>query len=350
MKSQVKKHALVEALKLVLPATNAKATLPVLSNVHLRAEGNLLTIQGTNLTVGITANVLADVEQQGEITVSARSLSDLVATATGDTVSLEIDGTRLVVKWEKSRTKLSTIPAEEFPPMPAFRYEGTELKVETLKKAIQRVAISASTDEARPVLQSIQVLNHSMVATDGFRLSVYQLTDVEIPAALIPAEALKLVARMAKDECLAVRTEPGRIIFTGTGWQLVSQLTDGNFPDYRIIIPKKTNTTVTMPVSALKAALAQMKVIGGPYVLLEASEARCALSVKSDETGEAETELDAVVNGPASEIAFNPSYFSDTISILNGSVTLKIIDHKSPCVVTDEDQAFMHVIMPVHKG
>ena len=179
MKASVSQQQLAQGLGTVSRAVSPRSTLPVLANVLLATDEGRLRLSATNLELGISCWIGAQIQEEGSITVPARLLADLISTLPNDTVHLSVNMTTctLAVHCGASDTEIKGIDAQEFPPMPATDItEGVRIKVSDFKEMVQQVAFAASSDEARPVLQGVQTTINGgeivMAATDGFRVSV----------------------------------------------------------------------------------------------------------------------------------------------------------------------------------
>ena len=209
MKVSVSQQSLAHGLGIVSRAVSPRSTLPVLSNVLVATDEGRLRLSATNLEMGITNWIGARIEEEGSITVPARTFADLVNTLPADQLSLTLNARTqtLTVRCGTSVTDIKGIDAQEFPPMPATDVsEGVQIKVSDFKEMIQQVTFAASTDEARPVLEGVQLSMDgstiSMAATDGFRVAVKTLDFSEPPegpvtnfTALLPASALAEVGK-----------------------------------------------------------------------------------------------------------------------------------------------------------
>ena len=210
MKAIVTQQNLSHGLNIVSRAVSPRSTLPVLANVLLATDEGRLRLSATNLELGITCWIPAQMAEEGSITIPARTLVDLVSTFPPDTVTLALDERTQTINLvcNSSAHEIKGIDAQDFPPMPVPDLgEGVELNLEDFKTMIQQVAFAASTDEARPVLQGVKmeiVENEiTLAATDGFRISVRKESlsnpikqDVSI---IIPARALNELARIFGD-------------------------------------------------------------------------------------------------------------------------------------------------------
>ena len=253
MKVTVTQQHLAHGLSIVSRAVSPRSTLPVLSNVLLATDEGRLRLSATNLELGITCWIPAKIEEEGSITIPARTIVDLVGTFPPDNVVLALDEhtQTLNLVCNASVHDIKGIDAQDFPPMPVYDpEEGVELNLADFKDMIQQVAFAASADEARPVLQGVkmEVVDNqiTLAATDGFRISVRKENlSSPVPqeiSIIIPARAMNELARIFSDVDKSVHMivppSRGQVIFHLKDAELVSQLIDGNFPDYRAIIPK----------------------------------------------------------------------------------------------------------------
>ncbi|HOW92406.1 MAG TPA: DNA polymerase III subunit beta, partial [Anaerolineaceae bacterium] len=276
MKVTVTQQHLAHGLSIVSRAVSPRSTLPVLANVLLATDEGRLRLSATNLELGITCWIPAHIDEEGSITLPARTFVDLVGTFPPDNVVMSLDERTQTINLvcNASVHDIKGIDAQDFPPMPVVDpEEGIELNLADFKDMIQQVAFAASTDEARPVLQGVKmdVVDNviTLAATDGFRISVRKEAlsspvsqDISI---IIPARAMNELARIFSDVDKAVRmivpSGRGQVIFRLKDAELVSQLIDGNFPDYKAIIPKSAKTKTIISTPAFLKACKQAEVI-----------------------------------------------------------------------------------------
>ncbi|KPL87448.1 DNA polymerase III subunit beta [Levilinea saccharolytica] len=375
MKASVSQQQLAHGLGMVSRAVSPRSTLPVLANVLVATDEGRLRLSATNLELGISCWIGAQIHEDGAVTVPARTFADLINALPNDTVHLDLNTKTqtLTVRCGQSITDIKGIDANEYPPIPVPDLrEGIELGVGDVKEMIQQVAFAASADEARPVLQGVSLtVNGSeliMAATDGFRISVRktQLSSaVHQPiAAIIPARALNELARVAGDgeQTVVMVLPPGRgqVLFHMKDVELVSQLIDGNFPDYRAIIPRSFKTTTVISTPALLKACKQAEIIAreGNYVIRlniqpgADAPGKIEISAQSEETGSSEISVEAAVDGPNLLIAFNVRYLREVLDVVKSpSVALETNANNTPAMIRPVgDQNFQHVIMPMHLG
>ena len=375
MKVSVSQQQLAHGLGIVSRAVSSHSTLPVLANILVATDEGRLRLSATNLELGISCWIGAQIEEEGAVTVPARIFNDLIATMPSDGVKLTLDERTqtLNVICGTSNTDIKGIDAQEFPPMPVPNLDvGIELNVADFKEMIQQVAFAASADDARPVLQGVSMAVEgseiTLAATDGFRISVRRATlssPVAQPmTAIIPARALNELARVASDGKqtvhMVVPDGRGQVLFHLDDIELVSQLIDGNFPDYRAIMPQSFKTTTIVSSAAFLKACKQAEIIareGNNVVRLSISAGEdgpgmVEISAQSEETGSSEVVVDATVTGTDLIVAFNVRYLRELLDVVKGaSVALETNANNTPGMlrpVGNED--FKHVIMPMHLG
>lgn len=376
MKASVSQPQLAHGLSIVSRAVAPRSTLPVLANVLIATDEGRLRLSATNLELGITCWIGARVEEEGSTTVPARTFVDMVSTMPNDQVSLSLN-TRtqtLNVRCGALNTDIKGIDAQEFPPIPAPDFtDGVELNVVDFKEMIQQVAFAASTDEARPVLTGVLVSvsgsQISLAATDGFRISVRK-AELASPAkqsisAIVPARALSELARIATDteQTIAMICPPGRgqVIFHLKDIELVSQLIDGNFPPYDVIVPKSFKTRTILSTNQLLKACKQAEIIAreGTNVARmniapagDMQPSQVEVTAQSEETGSSEAKIDATVDGVPLLIAFNVKFLREVLEVIKTpNVSVETNAANTPGMIRPVgDEHFIHVIMPMHLG
>jgi DNA polymerase-3 subunit beta len=383
MKVTVLQENLARGLGIVSRAVSPRSTLPVLSNVLIATDEGRLRLSATNLEMGITCWITARIEEEGSVTIPARTFVDLVNALPGEQVALNLDiqTQTLNVRSGTSTNDIKGIDAQEFPPFPAPEMdEALQLNVADFKEMVQQVAFAASADEARPVLMGVLVNVQGdqivMAAADGFRLSV-RTAALASPAqqpvnVIIPARALNELARITSTSLGAGDGESpismfvpqgrGQVIFRVKDVELVSQLIDGAFPDYQQIIPRSYKSRTLISTASLLKACKQAEIFAreGSNVArldIKASQGDMApseveISATSEETGKNETIVEATVDGGGVLIAFNVKYLREALEVIKTpNVALETSAPNAPGVVRPVgDDSFLHVIMPMHLG
>ena len=377
MKVTVLQENLARGLSTVAKAVSPRSTLPVLANILIASDEGRLRLSATNLEMGITCWIPARIDEEGSTTVPARTFSDLVSTLPGDQVLLKLDSSTqtLNVRGGTSTNDIKCIDAQEFPPMPVPDFDGAvQINVGDFREMIHQVAFAASSDEARPVLMGVLVQVEkdklTMAAADGFRLSVRKaVLSTPSPApvsAIVPAQALKELARVATDSeepiYMVMPKGRGQVVFRVKDVEVVSQLIDGTFPDFQQIIPRSYKSRTLVSTSSLLKACKQAEIFareGSNVARLNIKSAQSEMqpseveiSATSEETGKNETIVEATVDGMGLLIAFNVKFLREALEVIRTpNVALETSAPNAPGVVKPVgDDQFLHVIMPMHLG
>jgi DNA polymerase-3 subunit beta len=365
---------LAKGMSIVGRAVATRSTLPVLSNVMLATDGARLKLSATNLEIGIVCWIGAKVEEDGSITVPARLLTDFVNSLPPERIDMELTvrTQTLNLKCARFEANIKGIDAQEFPLIPTAGEDSKiSLDPSMLRQMIDQVVFAAATDESRPILTGVlakfQGEQLTLAAADGFRLSVrtaHLSEPVSEPVTVIvPARALAELSRISaeQEQPIEVTITPARnqALFHMANVDLVSQLIEGNFPDYNQIIPKSYSTrTVVSASDFLKTAktanifardaanIVRLEIVPGG----ELAPGRVTMTATSAEVGDNVGEIDAVIEGEEMEIAFNAKYLIDVLSVVDAAqVVLETTTASSPGVIKPVgSENFTHVIMPMH--
>jgi DNA polymerase-3 subunit beta len=376
MKVSVLQENLARGIATVSRAVATRSTLPVLGNILLATEGGRLKLAATNLEIGITHWTGAQVHSEGAITVPSRQLADYVNALPPDRVEMELNPKTqtLHLKCARYDANIKGVDASEFPIIPTIG-DNNKLLVEPdiLKELIAQSTFSAAQDDSRPVLTGILAKfdkdGVTFASADGFRLSVRSAvlgTKLGAPVSvIIPAKALQDVARVMGDQEapveIAITDNRSQVLFHLENTDIVSQLIDGNFPDFNQIVPKGYATRTVMNTHELQNAVKAASVFAreaSNIVRLNISSGndmgggKVVIAAQSAETGDNVGEIDATVDGEPIEIAFNARFLADVLGVLNSpQVALETSTAASPGVVKAVGRDdFTHVIMPMHIG
>ncbi len=375
MKVIVKQDQLAQGVGIVSRAVSTRSPLPVLANILLQTDDGRLKLSATNLEMGISAWIGAKVEQPGSLTVPSRTFADLVSNLPSDDVTLSVDERThtLNVRCGTLNTDIKGISADEFPPMPEPDLSASiPLNVANFKEMIQEVVFAASREESRPnltgVLLSFEGDYLVLAATDGYRISIAKAIMAQKPAqkieALIPARALAELARIAVngDETLQMVFPAGRgqVIFHLHDVELVSQLIEGNFPNYAAIIPPSFKTRTVLSTAELLKACRQTEIIAreGSYIARldiqpesgAEKPSQLEISASSEQTGSSEVMVDASIDGTPLLIAFNVRFLREVLEVIKTpNVVLETNAANSPAMLRPVgDESFQHIIMPMN--
>lgn len=368
MKLTVLQEDLGAASALASRFISSRARLPVLGNILLRAQSGKLILQATNLENGIHIPIGAKIEKQGELTVPAKILVELIGSLPSGRIEIEQDKDRLNISSNSFSATIAGIPAQEFPKIP----QSVEKPNFTIKKPAftllsKQVAFAANTDETRPVLTGIYIEvgeKTTAVSTDGFRMSVKDLTKgglIEIKkdakkSLLLPARTIEELERsLPKDADMVkveVKEKEGQLIFDAEPIVLTARVIEGNFPDYKKVIPKSDGTVIKAGKDELARAVKASGVFAresAGIVKISFGQKGMVLTSESNQYGKEEVIVEAAVVGDETQSAFNYKYLQEFLGSITGeTVEIKTQGPTSPAVFTDpKDQSYTHIIMPV---
>lgn len=347
---------LSHAMRLVSRAVPSRSTLPLLQTVRLDAQPDRLSLVTTDLEVGITTSVAANVSTPGSVCVPARLLGDYVAQLPGEPVRLSLnpEGHRLRLNCGRFVANLATFAAAEFPALPAGEDDrGLTLDAALLRQAIARVAFAAAHDEVRPVLTAVLFdfgqEGLTLAAADGFRLARARLSGVSAPAQqlLVPARAVSELGRLLGNgesvRILPTAQDRGVHLVVGES-TLFTRLIEGRFPDVERVIPQEGKTHVTVEAAGFHQAIRVAGLFGGSNesrpVVLEAEAGRLHLRARGDESGDADVDLPADLEGEPQAIAVNTRLLIDALEAVEAAqLRLSWSSHQTPIVLREVGRA-----------
>lgn len=366
MKFTAAKDQILTGLQSVQNVVSSRTTLPVLSNVLMRAEEGRVELTATDLDVTISCAVPAEIKRGGATTIPVKKLFSIIRELAAGDVEVEVDeknGCR--IKSGSSYYRMNGLAPEEFPPLPKFA-ESRALNVsqEKLRGMLRRTCFAVSTDETRYVLNGIffSLREHklTMVATDGRRLALtdeeVDLTDENQVDFIVPTKAINELNRLLQAAGEAeIRVTENQASFTlksdsGFPILLVTKLVEGNYPDYRRVIPPESAERIALVREELLQALRRAEIMTSDKsnsVKLTFTKDNLAITANTPEVGEARETLAVNYKGNDLAVAFNPTYLMDPLKALeNDEVFLELTDDLSPGVVKINGP-FLYVIMPM---
>jgi DNA polymerase-3 subunit beta len=375
MKVTVERAALLKALGHVHRVVERRNTIPILSNVLLRAADGGLRLKATDLDMEVTEEVTADVGQPGATTVPAHVIYDIVRKLPdGAQVSLETTGDagQMQLRSGRSRFMLQALGEGDFPDLAAGDMSASfSLAASDLKRLIEKTQFAISTEETRYYLNGIYL--HTVDGEDGTRLRAvatdgHRLARIEIPAPngsagmpgiIVPRKAVAEIQKLIDDVSEDVKVELSqakiRLTFGGEGnggVVLTSKLIDGTFPDYQRVIPTGNDKMLTVERGDFARAVDRVSTISserGRAVKLALTEGKLTLSVNNPDSGNAVEEIDVDYDAAPLDIGFNARYLLDITGQLDGDTALfKLADPGSPTVIQDREGAStLYVLMPM---
>ncbi len=362
MKITVTQENLTKALSTVGRVASSRTSLPILNNILIRTENNRLMLAATNLEIAITEFIGAKVESDGVITVPAKLMTEFVANLPKTNITLDVeDQTKLHIIAGNYRSTINAVIADEFPALPEIQNaRQIIMPAELLKRAVSQTAQVASNDTTRPILTGVYFHSFEgdlfMTATDGYRLAERKLMpfDGDIKA-IIPSTTLTDVVRVLSDdvENVDIKISDDQISFEIGDVIVTSRLIDGNFIDYRQLIPKTTETSAVLEKSEFQriakiSELFSRESAGSVTIKVDPVTAMLSIHSIASQLGENTSEVEANVTGDGS-ITLNSKYLLDALNCLDGSTAKFQFSGKlAPSLLTAEkSNDYKHIVMPV---
>ena len=365
MKFSIKREVFLQPLSQVIGVVERRQTLPVLANFLFQAKADgELSITGTDMEVELIAAVKAKVEREGEITVPARKLLDIVRMLPdGVTITVNLDAEKLMVSSGRSRYTFATLPATDFPATDQFEtVESFEIQEEKLKRLLDKTAFAMANQDVRYYLNGLLLEFRDgalrTVATDGHRLAVCDFDGkAEVKQnrqIIIPRKGVLELVRMLTDSKDNVTLGLGKnhVRLQKGNTALTSKLIDGRFPDYQAVIPVGTDRKIVVDRTSFIVALQRAAILSNEKykgVRLEAGENAMKIMAHNPLHEEAEEVLEAELNFDKLAIGFNVVYLLDALNAIEvDEVSLEMRDANSSCLITaaggGDDR---HVVMPL---
>jgi DNA polymerase-3 subunit beta len=364
MKFTIERSHLIKPLQQVSGALGGRPTLPILGNLLLKVEDNVLSMTATDLEVELVSKVTLEGDfEAGSITVPSRKFLDICRGLPDDSIiTFVLEGDRVQVRSGRSRFSLATLPANDFPNIEDWQSEvEVSLTQSDLRTLIEKTQFSMANQDVRYYLNGmlfeIDGTTLRSVATDGHRMAVSQTqlgADFAQKQIIVPRKGVQELVKLmdAPEQPVVlqigssnVRAEVNNFIFT-------SKLVDGRFPDYRRVMPQSTNKTLEASCDELRQAFSRAAILSnekfrGVRVNLTGSEMR--ITANNPEQEEAEEMLDVTFEGDAIEIGFNVSYVLDVLNTLRcEKVRVSMSDANASALIENaDDDSAMYVVMPI---
>lgn len=364
MKFSLSREALQKGLGAVASAIPTRTTLPVLSNILMKAEDGVIQLSGTDLDIWVSVKVAADVSETGAMTVPAKKLLEISRVLEDAPVKFSTDGAQVQIECGRSKFKLYGLADDEFPAFPELDFsESWKMTAGDLQTLIERTSFAVSTEESRPILNGVlwqlRAEETLMVATNGHRLAKMKQSvngggtppeaDLIIPPKalhqvqkLYPADAELEIAR--SDNYLGFRSED-RVVFT--------RLIEGPYPNYDQVIPKDNDKEAVVNRAALEGAVRRMAVVASDQthrVRLRFEEGALKFRVQTPDLGEAEDELPLDYQGETLEIGFNATYLLEILRYMPDEdvrMTFKAPERAATFSPASGDPEYLCLVMPL---
>jgi DNA polymerase-3 subunit beta len=360
VRARCDREALVAALGVVTRAVAARGSVQVLAGVLLQAEGGTLRLAATDMELSLRTSIPAQVEDEGSVVIPGKLFADLARLLPHEEVLLECDADETSVRVSSGphTSRMNIFTADDFPRLPSVDVVLHETDARSLVSTIERVSKSASRDESRPVLTGILVRFEGsklvMAATDSYRLSVKE-TELAAPGpeleAIIPARALSEFTRLAAGaETAGIGMNENHVIFgVGDIW-LTTRRIDGQFPNYKQLIPETYEVELELPRAEILDVVRRAAVLAqrNTPLRLRFAEGELTVSAQSQDVGETRESIPAPYTGEPLEIGFNADFLREGLeSVSEETIELKLINPLRPGLITAAGDAFSYLIMPI---
>jgi DNA polymerase-3 subunit beta len=354
------KAELASSLGVVSRAVSTRGAVQVLGGVLLQADGAQLSLSATDMEISLRASLAGEIEGDASVVVPGRLLTDLVRLLPADSVTLAHDegGGALTVTSGSHTSRINVYSAEDFPRLPPTDVGLHTIDASALLETIEKVGRAASRDESRPVLTGVLVRFEGdrlvMAATDSYRLAVKETTltsagpDLD---AIIPARALQELARLAAgaDE-VRLGVHENHVIFSAGDVWLTSRRIDGQFPNYKQLLPETFEIEIATPRVALLEVVRRAGLMAqrNAPLRLRFADGELTVSAQTQDIGEATESLPIDYAGEELEIGFNPDFLRDGLEAVSAdTVQLKLINRLRPGLIAAPDESFWYLIMPI---
>jgi DNA polymerase III subunit beta len=361
VKITVAKDELVQALAVVSRAVSSRTSVQILSGILLEAAGGDLRLAATDMELSLRATVTAQIEGDGSIVLPGKTLVDIARLLPADEVTIEHRPTESVVHITSGSASytLHTYNPEDFPRLPDVAAVQTfSVDRDALLETIQRVARASSRDESRPVLTGILVQFGGgklvMAATDSYRLAVKETAlDSSAPEleAIVPSRALQELARIATSgDTVEVGVHENQVVFTAEGVLLTTRRIDGQFPNYRQLLPEQFEHELTLPRAEVLEVVRRASVMiqRATPLQLRFAEGELTVIARTHEVGESTESMPVGFTGDTLEIGFNADFLRDGLESVDGDdIRFKLISPLRPAVLQGDGDEFTYLVMPI---
>jgi DNA polymerase-3 subunit beta len=363
MKFKIEKSVLLNGIQTVQNIITPRAVLPILSNILVETKADGLRLIATDLDIGISCVIPVDTQEVGGITVPAKRFCDIIRELPSDNVVVNTKKNNLVViETDTCQFKIMGLASEEFPKLPEFKdKEAIRLDQVSLKEMLGLTAFAVSFDESRYILNGILFkINKNtltLVATDGKRLAIIERKlkhevekDVHI---IVPIKTIHELNRNLKDEGeVSLVLGQNQVLFDMGSIQVISRLIEGEFPDYKQVIPEASSNKLGITREEFLLAVKRAALLSTPdyqAVKLELFKDKLVVSKSTPDVGESREEVVVEYRGKEMVIGFNPVYLIDVLkNIQTEKVEFELIDSEKPGVI--RINGYTYIVLPMRLG
>ena len=367
MDFQVSREALLRVLNHVNSIVDNRSTIPILSNIYIKCENNQIEIRSTDMDISIKEFVSVDSTKNGEATVNARILSDIIRkTKKSSIIKLKTDGTRLFINSDKVEFELNALSADEFPKfIPLDPENSFQLDVEQIKRIINKTKFAISSEETRYYLNGIYFHTVSIdnktilrvVATDGHRLAKTEInlsSQIIIKGIILPRKFILQLDKILGDfeGMVKIICNETQVSFETDNFTIISKLIDGKFPDYEKVIPIQNDKLLEIETEPFFNAVDRVSTVNQdktPTVKLLFDNNNVKIMASSTESNKGDEEVIANYSSTPLEILFNSKYILDLRDVVESDkMTFELLSQSSPVIVKDpKDTSSVYILMPM---
>jgi DNA polymerase-3 subunit beta len=365
MKIECVQAKLSEFLKKAERISSKNATLPILSTILLEVKGSELFIRSTNLELGVEFSIPVKVQTPGTVAVSAQVFTNYISSLQSKNVTLQSEGNSLIVESHKQRAVFNTFDHNEFPTIPRVVGTSTLVSSKKFRSGIRSVVFSASVSSIKPELSSVFISgdtngNLVFVATDSFRLAEKKVDEKSVKdfdPVLIPYKNILEIERVLEgvDADVEIVFGDSQISVLHENTYITSRVVDGQFPDYKKILPKSHTTRVIALTSELMGALKTAAIFSDKFnkisLVVQPQNNLFSVETRSGEIGESKTDLDAKIEGEPLTAHFNYRYIADVFQVINtDSIEFLFNGATQPLLIKGtSSKDFVYIVMPMNK-
>lgn len=383
MKFSCTQENLHQGLSVVSHIASRNVNLPILGNVLIKCDGNVLKLLSTNLEIAISCTVRGKIEEVGEFTVPSKLFSDYVGLLSKDRIDVEQNGTVVEVSCGSYKTKLNGVHANEFPLIPSVdKQQKYGVKVADLRRAISQVLFAVAPNESRPEISGVffsfehgkDGLSLTLAATDSYRLAEKTVVaeggsestgrstvSVIVPSRTV-AELMRILTIFKDDagspESVDIYLSDNQILFSYGSAELISRTIEGKYPDYRQLIPDSYQTEVRLSKEELQRAIKATSLFSrtglNDITISFKPDSEVHVRATNAQTGEHTVDLEGAIVGKENVITVNYKYLLDGVNTIESDqVAVKMIDGMSPCLIqpgSDETKPdYLYIVMPIRQ-
>ncbi len=363
MKIMISREKFLDALQKVASIIGSRSTLPVLSNVLIEAVGEKIVLTTTDLEIRMTTEIECKVEEGGKTTLPAKKLLSIVRSLPVEEKDLSLKGDdnhHISIQCGKPQFKLLGLAPDDFPqPVPMTPVRTIKLSQVELSRIFGQISYAVSIDDSRKVLNgillSVKENTFTAVATDGKRLAlvekVIEKYEGEEGDSIVPSRSANELTRVLQKEGeVTIEIGENQASFKVGNTVMMTKLVEGNYPNYRQVIPTSFSKKVQIPSAAFSSALLRVSLVvseSSSFVKMTFNKTTLLLHASSSEFGESKESIDIEYGGPELNISFNPIFLSDPFKNIDADkVEFQMNDGYSPVAISG-GEGFLYVIMPV---